>query len=368
MITPEIAFYLSSNLKADKQIHSPPVKSKFYILRKPLTDIFSQDSETNSFRINLPRYSYHFKLKVSDERSKLWLVFITYKRKNELVKGATWVIERSNSLLLVAKTRRAIFGLCERAFNHLFPEISQFYLTRIEFIQLIKKYENQYQYNLVSSNYTLKRSKSSGEGEKRRTTITYTTKTNLGDIFDEADAKNMWISTLQIYGTKKRSDGFVEIVKLGFGNNTKMNIKRGYAIKTLEFFQTEIETVAIQRYKLLRNRSRSKTTEHQIKPLILEFEENVFESKDKIDEFLETIVKYKNSQYSIIHSGNPHLFMTISDTKDSSTLNIKSVGLNLAVIIPQIRTSASSLLRFISFIIKNYGECKISESISSSPD
>jgi len=368
MITPEIALYLSSNLSSVKQIHSPTVKSKFYILKRPLNDIFGQKADTNSFKFDLNRYSYHFKLKTADEVNKLWLVFITYEKKNELVKGVTWAIENSNSILLVSKARSSIFDMCERAFNQLFPDLSQFYLTRLEFIELLKKYEDQYQHQLTSSYYTLRRSKSSGDGDKRRTTITYTTKTKLGDVFNEADLNNMWISSIRINGSKERPDGFVDIVKFGLGNNTKMSIKRGYAIRILEFFQKEIETVAIQRYQLLRNRSRIKTAEHQIKPLFLEFEENVFESKDRIDEFLGIIVKYKNSQYSIIHSGNPHLFMTISDTKDRSTLNIKSVGLNLAVIVPQIRTSASSLLRFISFIIKNYGECKISESISGSPD
>lgn len=333
-------------------------------MKRPITDIFDQDKNADSFKIEIDRYFYNFELKATEGQTNLWSVFITYKRKKEEVKGTSWLIEQPNFLLLISKSQSDIFNMYERAFNQLFPNISQFYLTKNEFFEILRKFESKYQYELTSSYYTLKRSKSTGEKDKRKTTITYTSKTDLVEVFNEADLSKMWISSIRINGSKHRSDGFLELIQFGIANNTKISIKRGYSLDMLEFFRNEIETIARKRYNLLKNRSRSKTSEHQIKPLFLEFSENAFESKDKISEFLDVLAKYENCQYSVIHSGNPHLFMTISDVKDRSTLNIKSVGLNIAVIIPQIRTSASSLVRFISFIIKNYGECKISEEFS----
>ncbi|MFX0172497.1 MAG: hypothetical protein ACFE9L_11300 [Candidatus Hodarchaeota archaeon] len=365
LITSSITLILSSNLSSRTSIHSPAVRSKFFIMKKSIMDTFGPDQNSRSFAFTLDQYSYKFELHTEEDDKKLWQVSIKYRKKKEIVKGVSWVYELPNFVLLIAKTQASIFDICERAFNHLYPMISQFFLIRHELVGILGKFELKYLYELYSSNYTIRRLRTTdGEGDKRKTTVTYTTTTPLLEIFNEADLNDMWISSIMIDGYKHQPGGVSEEIQFRITNNTRLTITKGRPLDILAFFHKEIENIAIKRYRLLENRSRSKLADYQIKPIFLEFKEDLFKSKDKINEFLDVITQYKNCQYSVIHSGNPHLFMTISDTIDRSTLNIKSIGTNLAVVIPQIRTSASSLIRFISYIIKNYGECELKESLT----
>ena len=92
------------------------------------------------------------------------------------------------------------------------------------------------------------------------------------------------------------------------------------------------------------------------RPILLSYPEKVLSNKELKEKFLETIDKYNRCNYSVIHGGNPHIYMYIKDSIDTSSFSLRSVGSNKILIIPQLKSTYAALMRFIHFLNENFTE------------
>lgn len=71
--------------------------------------------------------------------------------------------------------------------------------------------------------------------------------------------------------------------------------------------------------------------------------------------------RYANCNYAVVHAGSSHVYISIVDRTDDSAVAVRSVGDSALAIIPQIRTTAASLLRLTAFLAAEFCEGAIGE-------
>lgn len=57
-----------------------------------------------------------------------------------------------------------------------------------------------------------------------------------------------------------------------------------------------------------------------------------------------------------MHSGNPHVYLSILDRNDNSSFSVRTYGEDSLLLIPQIKTSSLSLMRFSEFLVSSFYE------------
>jgi hypothetical protein len=112
--------------------------------------------------------------------------------------------------------------------------------------------------------------------------------------------------------------------------------------------------IAKQRMNNFFGRSMSERKDKIALPIKIDFYTPAFETKERINSFLKKISEYTQCYYSIVHGGNPYLFMYVIDRYDSSSFSVLSNGDNSLIITPQIRTSPDSMMRFTQYILDNF--------------
>ena len=70
---------------------------------------------------------------------------------------------------------------------------------------------------------------------------------------------------------------------------------------------------------------------------------------------------YPRCNYGIVHAGPSHVYISVADREDNSSLALRSVGDSALAIIPQINTSRKSLLRITEFLASAFCEGAIGE-------
>ena len=128
------------------------------------------------------------------------------------------------------------------------------------------------------------------------------------------------------------------------------------------FWQAVVERAArIVKTKkdLLSNRSRSEQT-GEIRPIRIAFGEPVFARPPAIRAFLGALGKIRHGEFTIFHR-NPYLHVSFVDFFDASEFDIFVDASDSLIIVPQYKTSLSSLFRFCQKIFENFQEGVISD-------
>lgn len=108
-------------------------------------------------------------------------------------------------------------------------------------------------------------------------------------------------------------------------------------------------------------RSRSERPDGDPRPLLVQYKRGVFAGDAGRRRFCELIGSYARCNYAIVCAGNPHIYISVLDRTDNSSIAVRSVGDSALAIIPQIRTSAESLLRLTAFMASSFCEGVIGE-------
>ena len=109
------------------------------------------------------------------------------------------------------------------------------------------------------------------------------------------------------------------------------------------------------------HRSRSERPDKEPMPLLIKYERDVFADEEGRAGFCGLFDKYPHCNYAIVHAGNPHIYISIVDRTDNSSVAVRSVGESALAVIPQIRTSEASLLRLTAFLASEFCEGVIGE-------
>ena len=114
-------------------------------------------------------------------------------------------------------------------------------------------------------------------------------------------------------------------------------------------------------------RGRSETKGREPMPLLVDFGTSVFRDEQIRKEFTRIMERYPNCNYFVMHGGNPHTYISVLDKNDYSAFSIRTMGDSRLLIIPQIKASAASLMRFSEFLNESFREGKIQDHAAVAP-
>jgi len=231
-----------------------------------------------------------------------------------------------------------------RILNEWYPMLFRLYFKSTDIIGALKHFESEYNDKLTVDNLVAKR-----WFGKKETNLSYF-KGSLDQAIGKARLTNTWIDYLLVSGKH---------FKLSIN---RRGVIRVYYVKNfdaIKFILIKLVTDLASRLKIFDKRGRIEAD--KLRPMIIKFATNIFESITGTKKFLEIIENYKFINYSVLHAGNPYVYITILDKIDGSSFSVRTYMSNSVIIIPQLRTSAASLLRFTEHILDHVGEGEIKD-------
>lgn len=169
--------------------------------------------------------------------------------------------------------------------------------------------------------------------------------------FQKSEEANMWVDSIQVFSSKQTNKEFFNISRKGL-----VSFHSGRFDVFFSDILNHIVEHSKNRNEKFKNRSRSVQPDKRPKPLIVKFGKNIFEKLETRQEFSKILAQYPNCSYSVIHSGNPHVYLSVLDRNDNSSFAVRTYGDDSLLLIPQIETSSLSLMRFSEFLVSKFYE------------
>ncbi|MBC8488450.1 MAG: hypothetical protein H8D45_20675 [Bacteroidetes bacterium] len=166
------------------------------------------------------------------------------------------------------------------------------------------------------------------------------------DAFREASEEGKWFTALTFKVFMQRENLLRETSWKGTISNKGVFLTNRWLPQYSEIIIASLLSIAKEKISLFKDRSRSVTPSHNVRPLAIKFEETVFEDNRTNEEFISALKKIPNLGYSVIH-GNPYIHMSLLDYKDGSSFEILVHESDKIVIFPQIRASEISLEKVV---------------------
>ena len=178
---------------------------------------------------------------------------------------------------------------------------------------------------------------------------------SVGEAFADADKSGLVIESLRVFVDK--SGGLDVSVSRG----GLVTVHSGDIRDVYDNVLRPIIGGGIDRRDSFSGRGRSERPDREPKPLLVEYKRPVLAGEEDRKRFCGLFEKYTNCNYGIVHAGNPHIYISIVDRTDNSTVAVRSMGDSALAIIPQIETSEASLLRLTAFLATEFCEGVIGE-------
>lgn len=175
------------------------------------------------------------------------------------------------------------------------------------------------------------------------------------DVFRLAQENELMIDSLRVF----TDEG--ERLDVAVSRRGAVTVHAGDFKLVYDWMLEPIMSGALKRKKRFARRSRSECRDKKPRPLLIEYKKSVFGDEGNRERFCRLIDRYTNCNYSIIRAGSPHIHISVLDKIDNSSLAIRSVGDDSLAIIPQIRTTESSLMRITAFLSSDFWEGQISD-------
>jgi len=148
-------------------------------------------------------------------------------------------------------------------------------------------------------------------------------------------------------------------IQFSISRKGELSFNRGPFDNYFSYILAPIVEMSKERKKQFQGRSRRDQPDKKPKPLLVDFKKEIFDQEDTRHQFIKLLNKYKRCNYSVVHAGNPHIYVTIIDREDNSSFSIRTLGSNSLLLIPQVKTSALSLMRFSEFLVTSFYEGEI---------
>ena len=173
------------------------------------------------------------------------------------------------------------------------------------------------------------------------------------ETFEESKHSDLWIDSIKVF-----SGEHVKEPNIQFSISRKglVSLDKGVFDSIFSNVLHPIIKRSKQRREQFEHRSRSEQPDKKPKPLIVKFGKDVFKKMETREEFSRILEKYTHCNYSIMYSKNPHVYLSILDRNDNSSFAIRTFGENSLLLIPQIKTSSLSLMRFSEFLVSSFHE------------
>lgn len=164
--------------------------------------------------------------------------------------------------------------------------------------------------------------------------------------FQKFEDENMWVDSIRVFSKEQSRKSF----HFGVSRKGAVSFYMGRFDVIFSDVLQHITAYSKTQREQFKHRSRSEQPDKKPKLLIVRFGKNIFEKPEIHKKFSKILTKYPNCSYSIVHSGNLHTYLSVLDRNDNSSFAVRTYGNNSLLLIPQIKTSSLSLMRFSEFL------------------
>jgi hypothetical protein len=313
----------------------------------------------NIKRSDFRYYSYEFNTELLTSISDWKLFHISLSKKPaqesfEITKGHFFILEDIKSGVFyifspnnIRYINRAIHSFMN---DYFYPRISRAFLTSRELFDTITHLEEIIKSPILGRN-------SSGKvlfGTSPETIITFAKGTkpkNFKEHFSKARQDGKWVSWISL--ETSTSDGRLFHFSLSRECNIGLNVGE---LKYFLVILNKIAELGLKKCRFLQSREIKKDSSP--KPIMFEYELDVFNDDSNRKKLISQITQYPNCSYSIIHGGNPHIYMYVMDRVDKSVFSFRTTGFRTIVITAQLTSNYAALLRFVNYLTENFSEFK----------
>jgi hypothetical protein len=172
------------------------------------------------------------------------------------------------------------------------------------------------------------------------------------EAFKKAKEQGGWVDRIRVFSEKH---------KFSLARSGVLRVYKGSFSEYYSYFMRKITESASEKWKIFEKRGRQEVPLKDVRPILVSFENSVFDDITVRKQFLQIISAYPDCSYSIIHGGNPHVYVAVLDRIDNSSFTIRTYGANSLILSPQIRTTKASLVRFSMHLLDNFQEGSITD-------
>jgi hypothetical protein len=301
----------------------------------------------------LEKIKIESKKKVHDEDGfTLWNYAISRELRGEQISGNFLVLQKSNFVFLITGFSPSFLRNCLMYIaKQLYPDMMVAYITTEEINQILGNFSEKKGTKLFYSKFVAK--KVFGE---RETSLGYGHKVYT-DAFKKALKADprLWIDSINVF-----SEDNVDL-EFRLGRQGTLTYHKGNFQEYYENVLSKIADYNGRRLKIFEKRGRRETIDKEVHPLLIQYNSKIFEEPIARKQLIDVIANYDFCNFSVIHNGNPHVYLNIVDRVDNSTFSLRTYGADSLVIAPQVKTSRASLMRFSKHLQDKFQEGTISE-------
>jgi hypothetical protein len=292
--------------------------------------------------------------KVHEENEfTLWNCTMNRRIRRGKVEGSFLVLQVGYFIFAITESNPSFLreGLMYLS-RMLYPNLMISYITAEEIFQILQRFSQARKIELLYSKYVAKKMfgrpfTSLGYAAKKEKNFPFT------EAFSKARNLGLWIDSIRVFS---QDDSKIDF-----------RLSRGglltYYCGSFEGYYNDVlvpvEDYSIKRMRIFEKKGRRESPGKEPQPLLINFDSKVFEDAFIRKELVNVIASYDFCNYSVIHNGNPHVYINIVDRVDNSAFSLRTYGSDSLVIVPEVKATQASLMRFSKHIMDKFREGKI---------
>lgn len=223
-----------------------------------------------------------------------------------------------------------------------YPDLTRLYVSSDEIRRTLTQLEEQIGQPLFYRSVVMKRL----FGEKERFTDVHFSRRDrpFDEAFRTAAMRGSWVDFIQVYDEERKQ------MSISISRRGTVSVRRGRFGLVYGSILAPMSAKGRQRYTFMGNRQREAKPQRRISPFLIQYDDTLFDRPEVIVRLRDILESYKHCYYTVVHSGNPYLYMIFTDTLDNSAFSIRTLGENTLVVVPQVRATPDSLMRFYRFL------------------
>lgn len=293
------------------------------------------------------------KRKVHEEEGfVLWNYSISRKMRTDRIHGSFLVLQIGHFIFLITGyppsfVKKGITHIARK----MYPDMMIAYITAEEIHQILQTFARTKGTELFYSKYVAKKVFGEPDTDLRYKRGLYI------EAFKKAreTRPRLWIDSIRVFSKDEPQVDF-SLSRDGYLTYYKGNFEEYY-----EHVLIPIEEYCGQRLRIFEKRGRRETAQKELRPLLIQYDSKVFEDASVRKQLVNVIAKYDFCNYSVIHSGNPHVYLNIVDRIDNSSFSLRTYRSDSLVIGPQVKATKASLMRFSKHLMDSFLEGRISD-------
>jgi hypothetical protein len=179
--------------------------------------------------------------------------------------------------------------------------------------------------------------------------------TSLDEAFNWAHENNGWFKSLKFEAI--RNNKMISSIFIDRHGIVRANLNFEMVYKS--FIQPICKYID-SNFKQFKNRDRRSNEDLVAKPLVVEYDSEIFKNVDENIIFINAISRLDNASVSKLH-GNPYIHLSIIDYLDGSTFDLWVLNNKEIILVPQMRGTMASIKRILNHIFDTFAEGEIKD-------